>query len=250
MTLVSDIIFSAYRDANNVSINGTLSPAEQAQGLQRLQSLVASIFGNEIGENLNDWPLGNYGLDPQYPIEADAECLVRPQINSRLIATAEEAKTVYLPEWPSDGARMALIDPYARLSTYPVTLDGNGRTIDGAPTLLADTASFSRTWLFRADLGNWVRVDDLDSFSQMPFPIEFDDYFILTLAMRINPTFGRSISPESGTRLRQQQQQLYARYAQSAPLESRSDLSFPFMSVQGYGRSGEHNFNRGTYFRR
>src|SRR5437773_1966347 len=115
MTLVSDIIFSAYRDANGVSINATLSPAEQDQGLKRLQSLVASVFGNEAGENLNDWPLGNYGRDIQAQIDANADWLMWPMINSRLVATAEQARTARLPVSPSDGSRMALIDPYARL---------------------------------------------------------------------------------------------------------------------------------------
>ncbi len=251
MRLVSDIIFSAYRDANSVSINATLSPAEQAQGLSRMQSLVASIFGNEIGENLNDWPLGNYGRDPQYSINLDPEMLVRPRINSRLIATAEEARTVYMPGYPSDGARTALIDPYARLAAYPVTLDGNGRTIEGVATLALNTNSLSRVWLFRGDLGDWVRVTDLGSFSQMPFPTEFDDYFILSLAMRINPTFGRSMSPESAKRFRQQQQQIYARYAQVAPLEISDDLSQCHMSVQGHERSNAYSsartFARGAY---
>lgn len=253
MTLVSDIIFSAYRDANSVSINATLSPAEQAQGLSRLQSLVASVFGNEAGENLSDWPLGNYGRNSQSQIDANADWLMRPQINVRLLATAEQARTVTFPVTPSDGSRMALIDPYARLATYPVTLIGNGRTIEGEASLLCDENSLNRVWFFRADQGNWVRVTDIDSFSEMPFPPEFDDYFIISLSLRLNPSFGRSLPPESAVRLKQQTRQLLARYAQTAPLDILDDISWPFMSRQSYDQQREFSsnraFNRGSYFR-
>lgn len=252
MTLVSDIIFSAYRDANNVSINATLSPAEQSQGLQRLQSLVASVFGNEAGENLRDWPLGNYGRSSEFQFDASALWVNRPRIQARLLATAEEARTVYLPESPDDGSRIGLIDPYARLATYPVTLNGNGRTIETAATLTLNTNSLSRIWFYRADLGNWARVTTLESTSEMPFPLEFDDYFIISLAMRLNPTFGRKLSEESAVRLRQQKSQLYARYTQNQPLDILDDISWPFMSTQSYDQQREFSsnraFNRGSYF--
>lgn len=252
MTSVSDIIFSAYRDANGVSIHATLSAAEQLQGLQRLRSIIASVYGNEAGENLKDWPLGNYGrASPDYPIDENADWLRRPWINTRMIATAQEARTVYLPGLPQDGARIALIDPYARLAAYPVTIDGNGRTIEGAASLVVNTNSFNGVWFFRADMGDWVRITGIEDSSEMPFPEEFDDYFIIALAMRLNPTFGRSLDPQSATRFKQQMNQLQARYVQSQPLEINDDISWPFMSTQSYDHqrqfSSNRAFNRGTY---
>ncbi len=253
MTLVSDIILAAYRDSNSVSINAALSPAEQDQGLKRLQSLVASVFGNEAGENLNDWPLGNYGRNPRYAaFDENAEWVRHPQINVRLIATADQARTVYLPAAPSDGSRIALIDPYGRLATYPVILDGNGRTIEDEAALEIAEDNFNEVWFYRADQGNWARVTNIDSFSEMPFPFEFDDYFIIALAMRLNPTFGRKLDEQSALRFKQQQRQLYARYQQVAPLDILDDISWPFMSVQGYDQQREFSsnqaFNRGSYF--
>lgn len=251
MTLVSDIIFSAYRDANNVSINAALSPAEQSQGLQRLRSLVASVFGNEAGENLRDWPLGNYGRSSEAQFDPNARWVNRPQKNARLIATAEEARTVYLPDCPDDGTRIGVVDPYARLATYPITLSGNGRTIEGAASVVLNTNSTNRVWFYRADTGNWARITDIESFSEMPFPLEFDDYFIIALAGRINPTCGRATAPESIARFNQQRNQLLARYVQNQPLDILDDVSWPFMSVQSYDQQREFSsnraFNRGSY---
>lgn len=226
MTLVSEIITRAYRETNVISKDAALSPAEQAEGLPRLQTLIASVFGNEIGENLNDWPLGNFGRSQATAGLCDTRGARFPPINSRIIATAEEARTVEFPAFPSDGSRMALIDPYSRLAAFPVTLDGNGRTIEQEASLVLDADGLFRVWFYRADLGNWVRVTEIDSFSEMPFPMEFDDYFIIGVAMRTNPSAGFRIAPESVARFEQQQRQLYGRYAQIAPLDINTDLSY------------------------
>lgn len=232
MTLVSDIIRRAYRENNVIAIGVTPTTEEATEGLEKLVSLVKAIYGNEIGENLNPFPLGNFGRSTQSRIPFSENMLNYPPINATLIVTNELAKTVYMPVNPSDGSRISIIDPMSRLASVPVTLDGNGRAIEGNATLLLDTNGMNRTWFYRADLGNWVRVIGFTEADAFPFPEEFDDYFIITLAMRINPAFAISMDEQSVARLRQQKQQLVARYVQSAPLEAPADLSF--MSRQSY----------------
>src|SRR5690606_33021371 len=113
--------------------------------------------------------------------------------NSQLVVTNENSITVYLPANPSDGARIGLMDPLGRLATVPVTLDANGRTIETAATLTLDTASTTRTWFYRGDLGDWQRISDLTTDGTFPFPREFDDYFVTMLAARINPAYEREL---------------------------------------------------------
>lgn len=252
MTLISSIIQQALRETNLIALGASPTAAETAESLIKLQSLVSSALGNEVGENLAPWPLGNYGRTTESQMWISEQMLRFPMINSALVAVNEAAFTAYLPVNPSDGARVQILDPYARLATYPVTLDGNGRTVETAATqLLDDSAMTGRTWLYRADRGDWVRVTDLEEDGDMPFPREFDDYFVISLAMRINPAYSVKLDEQSLARLKQQQRQLTARYVQSAPLSINADISF--QTLQGYNNFSDawaggttQEFNQGS----
>jgi hypothetical protein len=226
MTLNSSIIQQALREANVIPIGGTPSTDEQAECLIRLQSLISSVYGSEVGENLFPWPLGNYGRSNDSRMWISEQQLRYPCINSTLVAVNEAAITAYLPTNPSDGARVQLIDPYSRLATYPVTINGNGRTIENAASVTISTGGTNRTWIFRGETGDWTRITDITYSGTLPFPREFDDYFVLMLALRSNPTYGMKMDDQSKMRLKQQRQQIMARYAQSAPLQINPDLGY------------------------
>lgn len=257
MTLVSSIIIDAYRESNMVALDRALTAGQSTEALRLLNTVLNSIYGSDAGELITDWPLGNFGRQPnfhRYAVNTDDERLRQPPINRRLIALNERAETVYLTAEPQDGSRMAVADPFARLAAFPVTLNANGRTIEGAPALLLNVSGLFREWLYRADLSAWVRISDISAVEEMPFPAKFDNMFIILLAMRLNPRYGRKLDEQSALILRQQRRDFIARYLQSQPLWIDDSLSWPFMSSQSYDQfsdpgSSNESFNSGYWNR-
>jgi hypothetical protein len=168
-----------------------------------------------------------------------------------LIATNTVAKTVYLTPYPQDGSRMGIADPFGRLAAFPITLDANGRTIEGAATKVLNTNGLFQEWFYRADLGQWVKLTTLTAADQNPFPDDFDNFFITLLALRLNPRYGRVMDDQSTMIFKSEKQKFVARYLQSQPLEVDDSISWPFMSTQSYDQQREFSsnraFNRGWY---
>jgi hypothetical protein len=86
--------------------------------------------------------------------------------------------------------------------------------------------------MYRADTGNWVRITELIAADEMPFPIEFDDYFVTRLAMRLNPQHGASITPEAKMALDEVEAKLRARYRKPRPQQDSGALG---LMGQSYG---------------
>lgn len=235
MTLVSSILLDAYRESNLIAATATaLSSTQETEALRRFTSLLASVIGWEAGENLKQWPVGVTGYaEPPDCLRADVWRY--PPVNSMLVLNLSGADTIYLPVNPSDGARIAVQDLGGNLATYNVTLDGNGRLVEGARTLPLADNSLNRTWFYRADLGDWKRVTTLAVTDEMPFPVEFDDMFIILLAMRLNPRFGRKMDAQTVTYLKRMQAMFTARYAQAEDLRIKGDIAPSHMSTQGFG---------------
>lgn len=254
MTLVSSIILDAYREANTLPLTALPNDAQNMEALRLYNALLGSLYGTDVGENLSDWPIGDFGRDPSnhFPPISTFRCLSHPPINSRIVATNQGAIVVDLTVRPQDGARYALIDPYGQLATYPVTLNGNGRTIEGVPYITLNTANTRREWVYRGDLGDWTKISNVALTDENPFPHEFDQFFSILLAMRINPRYGRELSDLSTSILRANRAAFVARYITSAPLEINDDVSWPYMSRQGYDTqrsfSARGAFNRGEPF--
>lgn len=225
MTLVSDILLQAYRESNLVPISTpTLSTEQETEALARLNAIVASVLGWEAGAILQQWPVGRQGYKDPDTLNPDIWQDV-PQ-NSILVLNLDQPETVYLPDKPSDGARIQVQDLAGNLSTNPLTIDANGRLIEGARSLVLNTDSLNKTWIYRADLGNWTVVSALASTDEMPFPPDFDDMFIILLAIRLNPRYGRELDPQSQLMLRRAQQSFMARYTQSWERELSPDLRY------------------------
>lgn len=218
-----------------MAVGKTPTVAQVDEGLRLFNELMKFLVGGVAGEYFEDWLLGPFGRDPILQTENlyyPEDVIARPPINARLIATQEIAKTIWLPAAPSDGSRMAISDPHSRLATYPITLDGNGRVIEGADTLLLDTNGLDRAWFYRADLANWVRVTNLALTDDAPFPEDFDIMLYVMLAMRLVPPSGRKFNELSAAVYQEQRRQFLARYTQRAPLHINPDLRYN--AIQAY----------------
>lgn len=200
MSLVSDIIRDAYRESNINAIGVAPTAAQQTESIVLLNRIVSSCMGNEIGEKFIPYPVGGhniskpsgfpwYGQDPTgyWPIP----------INSRVMLNLERAEDLYLPPLPEDGSRFAVQDLSNNLNTYNVTVHGNGRLIDGATTLVLNTVGFAAEYFYRDDIGTWIKSSPLTYNDTFPFPNDFDDFFIIALAMRLNPRNGAALDPQS-----------------------------------------------------
>lgn len=235
MTTALEIIEDAFRECNITPLGAALSDNMAAEGFRRLKALISSALGDDIGAPLKDWPVGveNYNTSMQGWNSNDWS---RPRANVRLVLNSGAADVVYMPFQPEDGARLGVVDSAGTLATNNLTLDGNGRRIEGAGTVTLNEDSLAREWFYRADLGDWVRVTELaDTAADMPFPTEFDDYWVMRLAMRLNPRYGRTMKDENKARLAEVTNQIQARYAQKRDVHCEPGaLQMNRMSYRGY----------------
>lgn len=218
MTTVASIISSALRETNLIPL-GVLPTTEQAtEAFNLLSTIVAGVLGNEAGENLVPFPLGQNDINspkgyPWWDNELPGNIFV--PFNRRIMLNLTGPGTVNLHPLPHDGARMGIVDVSDNLATNPLTIFGNGRSIEGQAEMVYNTNGEVREWLYREDLGNWVVVIPITSTGNMPWPPEFDDMFIIMLAMRLNPRYGQVMHPASQMALRSAMSKFSARYKQS-----------------------------------
>lgn len=218
MTTVASIIQSALRETNLIPLGVPPTTPQSNEAFLLLSTIVAGVLGNEAGENLSPFPLGqdNINSPKGYPWYAnDLPGNIYVPFNTRIMCNLTGAGTVNLHPRPHDGARMGIVDASNNFATNPLTINGNGRLIEGAASQTYNTNGQVRQWLYREDLGNWVTVIPLDISGDMPWPPEFDDMFIIMLAMRINPRFGQVMHPASVETLKQAMMKFSARYKQS-----------------------------------
>lgn len=227
MTTIRQIVTDAFREGNIVAVGDTPGANEFDEAVRRLQNIYASLFAHELGEPLSTYNYDTEGVDSATAdiddISDDVDSNFVP-MNTRLVLNIGSAKTLLLHPNPKDGARFAVIDNAGNLATYNVTVDGNGRQVELADTLTLNTNSLNREWFYRADLGNWARVTDLDADAQSPLPTEFDDLLITMLAIRIGPRYGAKTSEEMVEVLKRIRKQFRARYRQSIEMASESGL--------------------------
>lgn len=228
MTAVSTILRDGYRESNLIAIGTQPSAAQQDEALTLLNRIVPSFYGTKAGEELSPVIIGRNNIDkpsgfPWYSqVPNQANWFVPP--NSRLILNLTSAQTVYLPPNPEDGARFAFIDASSNLATYPLTIDGNGRRINGAISVTNSTNGASAVYFYRADLAEWLPVLPLEQNNTFPFPPEFEDLFVTALAMRLNPRYQVVIDPLTFERYKQTLRFFKARYRQHKMMRSEVGL--------------------------
>lgn len=241
MTTVASIITSALRETNLIPLGVPPTDDQVLEAFGRLSSIVASVLGNEAGENLSPFPLGQNDINspkgyPWWSNELPGNIFL--PTNVRLMCNLTAAGVVNLHPRPHDGARLGVVDVSANFDMFPLTIDGNGRSIEGGADVVLDTPGLVKQWLYREDLGEWVVVLPLDSAGDMPWPPEFDDMFIIMLAMRMNPRFGQVMHPASVETLKKTMTQFSARYGQSTtqmPVENALLYLTHWQRYWGYG---------------
>lgn len=216
MTFTPAIIKEAYRESNLIAKGTDPDSDQSSEALVLLNRIVTGVYGNDVGDEYFDWPIGQDGVLAAASINWTVNDWQYLLPNVRMVAQQTEAQTVYMPPDPPDGARVAIVDPFAKLATYPITMNGNGRTIEGSSTKTLNTDNLASAWFYRADMGDWVLLSELTNGAAevFPFPSEFDSYFITRLAMRLNPRYGRSMSDESVVEMDSTLRRLQARYRQ------------------------------------
>jgi hypothetical protein len=238
MTLASSIIKRAYRKTNLIPLVGSPNTDQTTEALEMLNSLLLSSVGNEAGDELV--PL-NFG-DAFSEFDQSAICDEWVPNNTRLMLNLSAADAVDLDPFPYDGQRFAVTDMGENLATYNFTINGNGHLIEGATNVVLSTNGLVRQWMYRTDAG-WVRVAELASSDDMPFPIEFDMYFVISLALQINPQYGQELSSADFEMLRRGRSQLRARYR-----NRKGDMLPDFGLVDPYDLYSHSNyFNLGYY---
>jgi hypothetical protein len=232
-TAVSEIIEDAYRQENILAAGSTLMTTETTEGLRVLNRIVLTLFGHELGESLTPWPIAlpqrtapsaaNYPALPPKP-EILSSQVPYPPPNSQLMCSTATAQTVYFPSEPQDGARMQFV---AVGISATVTLDGNGRLIDGATTFdVDDTTESPTTWLYRGDLGQWLTLATLTEDDDLPFPAQYDDYFVNELAIRLCPRHGKTAGEATVAGRNAALKRLRSRYRQT-PVQVNGGYDIP-----------------------
>lgn len=241
MTLVSSIITQAYRESNLIAVGTSPTAAHIAEALDRINSIMLSTVGNEVGDPLTDITVGG---------SYDESTVLTSWLpkNVRLLLNLTAAKTYYLSPNPKAGQRFAIADIDGNLATYNVIINGNGRNIETTSTITLSTNSLTRQWMYRGDTGNWVRIATLASSDQLPFPEEFDDYFITMLAMRINPRLSQQMSPESLKALARSRSQINARYNVPFEVEPDLDMRNSLANKRSQTRFSGDDFNTGRFY--
>lgn len=205
MTLASTIITDAYRESNLIPLGGTPSTNQVNEGVSRLNNILESSIGNEIGNELHDINVGG-------PYDDNAAYDFWVPNNSRLVLNLSAALTLYLDPDPYDGQRLAIVDALGTLPTYNLTINGNGRQIEGASSVIINDDYIAKEWMYRGDTANWIVVTPIVAADEMPFPSAFDDYFIMMLALRLDPMHGQGFSPEQVDILKRARRNIRSRY--------------------------------------
>jgi hypothetical protein len=240
-TLASSIITDAYRESNIIPMGTAPNENQQIEALGKLNTLILSTIGNEAGDGFDDYNIGGTCDQSNYLINYIPA-------NARVLLNLTDAKSYNLHPNPFEGQRLGLVDVIGNLATYPVTLSGNGRNIEGAPTLVLNTNSDNRQWMYRADIGQWVKITTLLYTDAIPFPQEFDDYFITMLAMRLNPRYGQALADESQEVLKRSRSLLRDRY--HAYRQIRPDLDTRgFHNYRWTTSNNEFNIGRADLWR-
>lgn len=232
MSTAGVIIGEAFREGNFIPVGDAATATQIAEALPRLNALVETLFGNEMGGLLRDWYTPSswsvaqetrHPLTPLTEDESTSPFAYVPE-NSRIIASIGSARTLYLPGSPRDGARMAVNDVGSAATT--LTLNGNGRLIEGVTSIADTPANFhGDEWLYRADLSNWILLADITAeANELPLPNEFDDLFVTGLCMRLAERYGADLRPSVSERHTDMVARFVKRYHPDSRLPSATEL--------------------------
>lgn len=227
MATLRKIITDAYRESGIIQ-KGTVPDADQMQeGLDKLLMIIENMFGQEVGGDYIDINYGDDGVANSYSIDSNREVhidhsFVRPSY--RLLVNSVSPKTVYLDPAPYEGARFSVIDVGQNFTTAPFTVNADTRRIEGQQQITLNTDGAVVSWFYRADLGEWTKLSPLNLDSDSPFPSQFDDLFMMKLAMRLHPRYLVQTAQETAMAYRELNRKFRTRYSTSQEVSSESAL--------------------------
>lgn len=175
MATVSATIRSAFRLLGTLSRWQQPDAGDEALALEQLNTLLEEMAG--FGGSM-PFATAHYG-DLTMPLPDETRAL-------RILVTAGAA-SITLQRRPYDGARVSVVDAGAGFSAANCVVSANGLQIDsgdGPVTLSANGQT--RTWLFRADLGNWAGLGALAIGDNLPTPPSLDEPTAALLAWRLS----------------------------------------------------------------
>jgi hypothetical protein len=164
----------------------TPAPDVAADMLIAFNAMKRAWFGTLIGPRMTS--IGLSGTSAQ--AENGGEYVI-PQAT---------AFTLYAPGNPRPGARFGLLDTFGSFSSYPCTINPNGRSIvgiaNGGNLVYSTSGQAGRFW-YRGDTGNWVQEADFASLtSAIEFPDAIIAYMPYMLAVAAAAEFGADIREE------------------------------------------------------
>jgi hypothetical protein len=229
MTTIRQLIIDAFRESGILAVGVSPDAEEHEEGLRQMHRLLRGIVGNELGEPLQTINFGTYGLVNSFATgedqSTDIESIYIPS-NYRIVFNNATGTTLYLHPNPADGARLGILDNSGNFATVNIGLNGNGRKIENANSIILNTNGLNREWFYRADLGGWTRLTDPDADEESPFPMEFDDFLTTLLAFRLNPRYGAADSNNQDVTLGMLRKRFAARYRQSKEMPTEDALLF------------------------
>lgn len=194
---------------------GEAPESDQATyALEELNGLLSSMVEVGLGYPLENYRItGSVTVSLTYPAQ-------RLQCMNGGITITLPGGTMAKPVW--DGARVSVVDVSNNAGTNNIILARNGWLLEGAAAnqTLA-TNGIRRTWMFRADLGDWKRAADLGLDDDLPYPTDFDRAWGLILAEALQGEYGMSLGPDDLRAARAGREALYIRYAR--PLDAVFD---------------------------
>lgn len=235
MSTALALLTRAFREGNLIPIGKTPTVNEQAEALAIINSYMLSMFGMQVGQKLREWPVPPHqrtaGPSRTYPLLPGAERSLVPSYpyqvpaNSRIIWDGSD-QHVYLHPKPEDGSLLAIaLGSGANAANVgSITIDGNGRRINDADTVVMAKADFvASRWFYRADLAAWVAIEALALGDEMIFPEEFDDLWVCGGMIRLAPRYGKQVSAATAGRGIEMLTLLQTRYFQTEPTASGGD---------------------------
>lgn len=254
MATIRQIITDAYREGGLIQIGTTPDADQLDEGFRKLQSIIRSLIGNELGNPVVPISYGDNGFTNSYAKEQDQTAEIDTYFvptNTRLMANISGAKTVYLDPNPRDGARLAINDVSGNFATNNLTVNANGRKIEGDDEVVLATNGSVQEWFYREDLGEWVKVELLTLNSENPFPFQFDDFLIIMLAMRLNPRYQTTAAPETVAEFRRLKKQFQAKYRNGTEMRTEEGiLRLPSSRLSMFEDlpASDRKFDRGFLF--
>lgn len=227
MTTLRQIIKDAYRESGIIQIGTDPDSDQLDEGLGKLTALISGVYQEEVGSQFEDINFGVNGITNVFGRERDREAFLassylRP--SHRVLFNIDSPKTVFLSASPYDGALFAVIDVTGNFSTNNVVVNANGRKIESGTSVTLSTDGVNRRWMYRGDLAEWVRINDLTVDSDLPFPEEFRDLFMIKLAMRLHPRYLVDTRPETAMHYKKLLKRFRSRYSTKQEMPSELAL--------------------------